>query len=107
MKKSLIVNIHAKSILNKKVVWLKKYGEMFHSKNIQTEKSYGDGSDMDKFAKEKKRKGCLAEFIGFASRLIQQHMLTPSFIPFYTSVSLLFLILSMLRHLAREISLYQ
>ena len=25
---------------------------MFHSKNIQAEKSYGNGSDMEKFAKE-------------------------------------------------------
>ena len=69
---------------------------MFHSKKIQTEKSYGNGSDMDKFAKKKKGKECLAEFIGFASPLFQQHMLTPSFILFYTSVSVFFLTLSML-----------
>ena len=28
------------------------WGEMFHSKNIQAEKSYGNESDMEKFAKE-------------------------------------------------------
>ena len=43
-----------------------------------------------------KGKGYLAEIIGFASPLLQQPMLPPSFIPFYTSVSLLFLKLSML-----------
>ena len=53
MKKSLIVNSQTILILNKKVVWLKKnWGATFHSKNIQAEKSNGNGSDMGKFAKE-------------------------------------------------------
>ena len=30
----------------------KRKGKMLHSKNIQAEKSYGNGSDMEKFAKE-------------------------------------------------------
>ena len=36
-----------------------------------------------------KGKGCLVEFTGFTSPFMQQHLLPPSFIPFYTSVSLL------------------
>ena len=39
---------------------------------------------------EGKGKGCLAKIIGFASPLLQQKKLPPSFIPFYTSVSFMF-----------------
>ena len=42
-----------------------------------------------------KGKGCLAEIIGFASPLLQQHMLPPSFITFYIMVTLMFLVISM------------
>ena len=50
--------------------------------------------------------GCLAEIIGFASPLLQQHISPPCFIPFYTSVSLL-LFNTFIEHLTRGISLYQ
>ena len=52
MEKNVKVNLQTILILNKKKAWLKKKGEILHSKNIQAEKSYGNGFDKKKFAKE-------------------------------------------------------
>ena len=92
---SKIPTVTARVVQDLQAINLKAHRIVLTSSSCEPLPTHKAGISSSRYRKVK-GKICIADFIGFASLFLQRHMLPPSFIPFYSSVTLLFLNISML-----------